>query len=411
MNKKINTLHVLIAISGLIFTACSDDDPQPDPGMGDGSNTRYIIAAHPNSAEAGTADYLLTVDDLTSGSISTAGNGVEQDGTYRYYMTSQNKFFSLLYGQGNPGAVTSYVLNAGGELMQTADFVTETVQVFAPINDEIALIKVPRSGDENGVFIRIDATNPSIKANKEVNVVKLAGNGERAHFTWATQFGDKLLAPYMSIKGCCDDVFGTQYPDSTWVAVFSYPDLNLETVIKDNRTSYLGAYFKNGLFVDENGDAYGFSGASVTVNNKIVNKNPSAILRINAGTTEFDQSYFFNFEEKTDGYKINAARYVGNGKFLVQTYDAPGSVTGVKFTVVDVYEQTVEWVAGAPSNVSSTTINNYGAISDDKTKAYVGITLESGSSYVYEFDVNSHSAKQGLQVQGGQITGIHKINY
>lgn len=411
MNKKINNLHVLIAVSALTFTACNDETPQPDPGLGDGSNTRYIVAAHPNSAEPGTADYLLTVDDITSGSISTTGNGVEQDGTYRYYMTSQNKFFSLLYGQGNPGAVTSYVLNADGELMQTADFVTETVQVFAPMNDELALIRVPRSGNENAVFIRIDATNPSIKANKEVNIVKLAGNGERAHFTWATQFGEKLLAPYMSIKGCCDDVFGTQYPDSTWVAVFSYPDLNLETVIKDNRTSYLGAYFKNGLFVDENGDAYGFSGASVTVQQKIVNKKPSAIVRIKAGTTEFDQSYFFNFEEKTNGYKINAARYVGNGKFLVQTYGSAGTTTGVKFTVVDVYEQTVEWVSGVPNNVSSTTINNYGAVSDDKTKAYVGLTLESGSSYVYEFDINSNSAKQGLQVQGGKITGIHKLNY
>src|SRR5690606_7404459 len=191
MNKKINNLHVLIAVSALAFTACNDETPQPDPGLGDGSNTRYIVAAHPNSAEPGTADYLLTVDDITSGSISTTGNGVEQDGTYRYYMTSQNKFFSLLYGQGNPGAVTSYVLNADGELMQTADFVTETVQVFAPMNDELALIRVPRSGNENAVFIRIDATNPSIKANKEVNIVKLAGNGERAHFTWATQFGEK----------------------------------------------------------------------------------------------------------------------------------------------------------------------------------------------------------------------------
>lgn len=417
MIKRINYLSILGLALTFAMSSCSDESTGPDDSQGDGTNTKYIIAARPNSAEEGTADYLLTADDLTSGSISTEGNGLEQRGTWRYYMTTQNKFFSMLYGQGNPGAVTAYVLNAEGRLVEASDFVAETVQVFAPVNDEVVLIKVPRSGNENASFYRLDANNPRLIAEKSVNIVKLAGNGERAHFTWATQVADKLYAPYMSIKGCCDATFDTEYPDSTWVAVFSYPELELEKVIKDNRTGFLGEYFLNGLFVDEQGDAYGFSGASKTrmVNGQsvLINENPSAILKINKGTTEFDQNYFFNFEEKTGGYKIYAARYIGNGKFLVQTYGAPNSLVGVKFAIADVYAQTVQMVSGLPSasDVVSTTGGNYGAISEDKTKAYVGLTLQNGNSYVYEFDANSNTAKQGLQVVGGTITGIHQLKY
>ncbi|MGJ1198748.1 DUF4374 domain-containing protein [Sphingobacterium spiritivorum] len=413
MIRTFKSLTLLSATALIGFNACSKDKANIDTTItpGEGNKVKYVIAAHPTSAEAGTADYLLTTDDLTKGSITTKGNGIEQDGTWRYYVVNQNKFFSMLYGQGNPGAVTSYALNADGKLVKVSNFVTETVQVFAPMNNELVLFKVPRSGNENSLVYRIDAVNPGIKADKEINIVKLAGNGERAHFTWATQFGDKLLAPYMSIKGCCGDTFGTAYPDSTWVAVLSFPDLKVEKVIKDNRTSYLGGYFKNGLFVDEQGDAYGFSGATVKIGENIVSKNPSAIVRIKKGTTEFDKSYFFNFEQKTNGFKINSARYIGKGKFLVQSYAQSKSTVGVKFAIADVYAQTVTWVTGAPVNISGTTSSNYGALSEDGTKAYVGLTLDTGDSYVYIFDTATNTATQGLKVEGGTINGIHRLTY
>ena len=56
---------------------------------------KYVVTATPVALE-GVADYILTTENLEEGSISLVGNGVEQDGTYRYYITNQNKFFSLL---------------------------------------------------------------------------------------------------------------------------------------------------------------------------------------------------------------------------------------------------------------------------------------------------------------------------
>ncbi len=402
-----------IACLAIAFASCSKSSDNSG-GDGGGTNTgagKYIIAAYPTGAVTGTADYLLTADDVSTGTISTKGNGVEQDGTYRYYLTTNNKFFSMLYGQGNPGAVTTYSLASSGNLEKTSNFQTETVQVFAPYNNDIILFKVPRSGDANSLIYRIDAASSTIAGQYQLNIETVAGNGERAHFTWATQFGDKILAPYMSIRGVTGNVFGTAFPDSSWVAVLSYPDMKLEKVIRDNRTSYLGAYFTNGLFVDEQGDAYGFSGADASDAGTITSTKPSAIVRIKKGTTEFDQSYFFNFQEKTGGYHIDAAKYISNGKFLVQTYEGPNVFTGVKFAIADVYTQTFQWVVGAPTDITSSTISRYGTNSLDGNQALLGITTSDGSSYVYSFDANTATAKRGLKVDGGTITAVHYLKY
>ena len=228
-----------LLITGIVlsvFTSCKKDDVgPPNPG-------NYIVAVSP-VASTGVADYLLTAASLDEGSVTTKGHGVEQDGTYRYYMTANNKFFSMLYGQGNPGAVTTYDIK-NGMLNKVSDFQSETVQAFAPVNNDILLMKISRSiTNKLSNFYIVNTNSLLITGEGTINNQIPSSNGELAHFTWIRQFGDKVFAPYMSIKGCCGDSFGTAYPDSSWIAVYSYPKMELEKVIKDNRTSYIGAYF------------------------------------------------------------------------------------------------------------------------------------------------------------------------
>src|SRR5690606_4662000 len=94
-----NLLFTAFTLSTIV--ACTKDKTEP------AAKGNFIVAVTP-VAETGVADYLLTTSSLDTGKVSTAGRGVEQDGTYRYYVTHNNKFFSMLYGQGNPGAVTVY---------------------------------------------------------------------------------------------------------------------------------------------------------------------------------------------------------------------------------------------------------------------------------------------------------------
>jgi hypothetical protein len=411
--RKINKVFLFI-IASVQLLGC--DKPLEYFTVNDGEDvltgkSKFVITATPVGTQ-GVADYLLLADDLENGSITTQGNGIEQDGSYRYYVTHKNRFFSLLYGQGNPGAVTTYRLDSLGKLVKVSDFKTETVQIFAPVQDDVLLMKVPRSGNEFSQMYRVDARQYRVVGEEQVNIVQLAGNGERAHFTWATQVGNKVFAPYMSIKGCCGDAFGTSYPDSTWVAVLSYPELKVEKVIRDNRTSYLGAYFNNGLVETENGEVYGFSPAAATNNTVVTTKNPSAIVRIDRTTTTFDQNYFFNVQEVSGGHHIASWNYLGENKFILTMYAEPNSVSGSKrkFAVVDVLNKTFRWVSGTPDDITSvTTINNYAPL--DGIRGYIGITTASGGSYIYVFDANLGTAKKGLQVEGGTITAIHKLNY
>ncbi|MHC8950144.1 DUF4374 domain-containing protein [Sphingobacterium hungaricum] len=403
---KTNFKTIVLALITLsAFNSCKKDDVGP-PNYGN-----YIVAVSP-IASTGIADYLLTAESLEEGSISTRGHGVEQDGTYRYYMTANNKFFSMLYGQGNPGAVTTYEIT-NGSLNKVSDFQSETVQAFAPVNDDILMMKISRSiTNKLTNFYIVNTNSLLITSEGTVNNQIPSGNGELAHFTWIRQFGDKVFAPYMSVKGCCGDAFATAYPDSSWIAVYSYPEMKLEKVIKDDRTSYIGRYFVDGTAVDEKGDLYAFSSSTATSGGKITSTKPSAIVRINKGTTEYDMSFYLNFEELSGGFNVTNWFYIGQGNFVVLMTEKneKGEYTaGFNFGVVNVYDKTFKKVTGLPnsSEINNVTATNYSSLNGS---GHVGLTLKEGTSFVYKIDAATGVATQGLRVEGGTITAISKLN-
>lgn len=406
MNIKSNTLFLGIATATLL-ASCNKSDREPDnPG-------NFIIAVTP-AASTGVADYLLTASSLDTGHISTAGQGVEQDGTYRYYVTHNNKFFSMLYGQGNPGAVTTYNI-LDGRLNKLSNFQTETVQAFAPVNNDLLLMKISRNiTNPFASWYRINTNTLQIESEGKVNTAAPSNNGELAHFSWIKQVGNKVFAPYFSIKACCSASFETAYPDSAWIAVYSYPDMQLEKVIKDNRTSYIGRYFVDGLGVVENGDVYAFSASVAVTDGKISSTKPSAVVKIPAGTTEFDQSYFFNVEQASGGYNITDWLYVGHNKFvvLVTTKEEKGQyAAGKRLGVINVVDKSFKLVTGMPDvdDINSlTNMSNYSA--EDGRDGYVGVNLKSGVGYVYKIDSDNASASQGLRVDGGTITAIEHLD-
>lgn len=404
--KKINAfLYIVLVLTAA--TACKKKNDETVETKG-----TMILAATPGGTYAEGADYLLAAETFESGKISTTGNGIEQNG-YRYYAFHKNKVFSLLYGQGNPGAVTVYKLNQDKELKLFANLQTESVHVFGKADDDLVLIKVPRSGEAAASianFYRINADNPSIVGTSTINTVQLAGNGERAYFTGVFQVGNKIYAPYMCIKGKTDSTFHTKFTDSTWVAVFSYPEMKYERTIKDNRTGFIGYYFaQNGLKEIENGDVYAFSNAQVTGTGVTPSTKPSAAIRIKKGTTEFDQSYFFNIQTASGGHHLYREDYLGNGKFLLLMYATAETTAGAKtYAIVDVVNQTFNWVTGLPAaaNIKATARLPY--VAPNGLTASVGITDASGL-FVYQIDVNTFTAKKGLEVEAGSLTALGEL--
>src|SRR5699024_8358297 len=168
------------------------------------------------------------------GQVSLAGNGIEQDGTYRYYTTSNNRFFSMLYGRGTPGAVTAYELNTSGELVELTDFQSETVAAFAPVDGDILMMDIPRDGSPMATWYQLSTESLTFTAQGQIDVFQLTENDGQAFFTEMTDVGDYVFAPFMTMKMCCNDEWGTNYPDQAWIAVFNYPEMPLEKVINDD---------------------------------------------------------------------------------------------------------------------------------------------------------------------------------
>ncbi len=380
----------------------------------------FIIAVTP-TAITGVADYLLTASSLDTGAVSIIGNGVEQDGTYRYYLTTNNKFFSLLYGQGSPGAVTVYNID-NGKLNKLNDFTSATVQAFAAVDDDVLTVRVPRRVAAVGTPTVYEWYRVSTETNQEIasgtaDAILPSGNGEIAHLSWIKQVGNKVYAPYFSIYNS----FFTKFPDQAGIAVFSYPDMTYEKTIRDTRTSFIGRYFTDGLGLVENGDCYAFSSSVAAdddpttdkVDAKMTSTKPSAITRIKAGTTEFDLSYFFNFEEVSNGYVITNWFNIGQSKFIanIEPVATKGQyVSGKRLAIVDVVNKTVTQVTGFPdpTTISNITTTNYSP--EDGKIGYVGVNLLDGTTFVYKIDASNATATKGLKVEGGKITAIQHLN-
>jgi hypothetical protein len=398
---KTNFIKALIAFAfAAIFSSCTKNETITAPE----NPGNFILAVTP-AASTAVADYLLTANDLESGVISTVGNGVEQDGTYRYYVTANHKFFSMLYGQGNPGAVTTYNIQ-DGKLSKLSNFQTETVHAFAPINDDLLLVKVPRNiTTPLANWYRVNTNSLLISAEGTLDVHAPSNNGETAFFSWIKQVGNKVYAPYFSIKGCCNDAFAR-------IAVYSYPEMQLEKVIKDDRTSFIGRYFTDGLGLVENGDVYAFSSSVATNAGKLTSTKPSAITRIKSQTTEFDQSYFLDFESLSNGYVVTNWLYIGDNNFVVNVSpkaEKGAFVDGKNVGILNVVDKTFKMVTGFPevSEINDVTTNNY--TPKDGRTAYMGLNLKDGSSYVYKIDAITGIASRGLKVEGGVITAIQHL--
>lgn len=410
MNLKA-TLATLLA--GTALASCADNETAPNnPG-------NYVVTVT-STASTAKADYLLTAGSLESGSVSILGNGIEQDGSYRYYVTANNKFFSMLYGQGNPGAVTAYNIK-DGKLNKVTNFQTETVQAFAPVDNDLLLFKISRNvATPTSSWYKVNTNSLSITGDGAVNALNMSHNGEVAHFSWLKQVGTKVYAPYFSIRGAnapgtTGTSFTTAYPDSTWIAVFNYADMKLEKVIRDNRTSYIGRYFRDGLSVAENGDVYGFSsGVATSLNGTtgaLSSTKPSGIVRIKAGTTKFDKSYFLNFEALAGGMNITNWYYLGNNLYLTRatTKAEKADIDGLNIGILDVAAGTYKPVTGMPAkaDISSISYNNY--VPKDGRTGYLGVNLKDGTSYVYKVDASTQAATQGLKVEGGIITAVQYL--
>ncbi len=408
---KSKQLFEAALISGVLVgaIACKKDSNNtvtpPTPSV-------YALGVGVTTSTA-TTNYVVQAGDLMSGTISLTGNGILQDG-YRDYAFGGSKFYSI----GGLGItdVNTITVDASGKLT------TQTGLTFELPNND--LLDIDGTGKTMvGVSM---PTGPTVGLNAQFYTLDIAANtvGNKVNVPITSIYPsdrDWIFHTGLQVRG--SQAFQTFYPvdaatyatqntDTNYVAVYSYPGFALQKVIKDSRTGPSGAFnTRSGLFKTESGDLYAVSNSSFA-NGYSQSTKPAGILKIAAGSTDFDPSYFFNTDAAPNGGKIAHAIYIGNGKLFaavtnkVPTLDDRWSDGNLTLAIVDLVGKTITRVTNSP--VFSGNGGRSFAAMVDNGKVYFAITVNSVLN-IYQTDIATATATKGATVEGTFVGGIAKM--
>lgn len=400
-----------VVTGGLIsFAACSDDgDMGNGPGTdgGDASNGKYVACLGVTSSDA-TTYYLVTADDLMEGTVSAKGNGIEQTG-YHDFRSGGNTVFSI----GGMGVVEAngFTLNSGGQLQKKGKFVFDaTLNGLEQVDDKTMLgVEFPKNPQAGDVFkfYTVDINTVAITRTVTHPVSQLS-TLDWPGFTGMRISDNKV---YMTFYLSDPSTYETKYVDTAYVAVYSYPELEYITMIKDTRTGPAGAWNTDcGIQSDEKGDLYTMSTTAIANGFSQNSRTPAGFLRIRNGDTTFDPDYYFDIQAATGGLRPAHIRYVGNGLVYAEISTVKNQEkwkdVDLKVCIIDLYNKTVTEVPEIPvhdgnggRSFTAMVQGNY---------VYHPVTLPEGT-FIYRTDVKTASAVKGAEVETTFVGGLYHI--
>ncbi len=414
--KKYATIGAA-AFLALGLAACGDDDisggGNGENGNGTGTAGRYALGLGVSSSNA-TSYYLVTTADLMKGTISSIGNGVEQTG-YRDFQQGGQTIFSI--GGLGIAEANAFTLDADGKWIKKGNFVFDaSLNGFEPVDEQTMLgVEFPKTPQDGNAFkfYTVDISNVSITRTVAHPVHQLGAEVTEENwpsFTGMRVSDNKVYLTYYLMHPVS---YATTLTDRIWVAVYSYPELEYLTTLTDDRVGPAGAFNTNcGIISDEKGDLYTMS-ATAKGNGFTQSSLPAGFLRIKKETMAFDESYYFDFEKATGGYKPAHIKYIGNGLVFAEVTTQTDEQTdlwsdaGLKLYLIDLYNQTAKVVDGAPVH------NGQGARSFtalvEAPYVYLPIT-EADGTFIYRTHIADATAEKGAEVQTTFVGGLFKLD-
>lgn len=407
MNLIKNIVYFLFIPCGLLgLTACDDTN---DGENLETPNAPYVLSLGITS-NGTTTYYVVTTDDLMSGKIDAVGKGVEQSGFHDYEQGNQTIF--CVGGLGVTSA-TGIIRDANGYLQENGDFVfDQSLSAFSQINSNTMLgVEIPAnstSGDSI-TFYTVDINSVAITSKKRTSIAPIA-ELEWPSITGICMSENKV---YMTYFGMSPVDYSTKFTDTTYVAVYSYPEMKLETIMKDTRTGPAGSWYAhNGIFQVESGDMYIMSNSSIANGYSQSTRN-AAFLRIPKGQTKFDD-YYFDFETKSGGLKPAHVKYIGGGLVFAevstlnpQTTADRWSDKSLKCCIIDLNNQTISDIDEIPVH-SGNGGRRFTAMVDGEY-VYYPVSTPDGI-YIYRIDPQTATALRGARVSTTFVGGFFKLN-
>jgi hypothetical protein len=465
--KKIFSLGLLAA--ALCTPACSsdNDDVVNNENNGNENNTPEVTApegkfviATTVTGSGNTSYKLLTADDISTGSVSVLEQGLANDGATNWVFYGQQYLYALTYNQGNAGVTSAYELNTNDALEQRDNtFKVTRYTTYGIVGDNVMTLStgdgLASMADANGYLPKtilisyLNATNDTKTTNDTEDLAyrseNFLGNGEYVTLAGLEEVDGKVftapvpmgLSQYggaidggkyvlagnedlvktedggtNSSKYYKGELQWTQYPDECWVAIYDDATMTSKKLIKTDKISYACGRYKSQYYqtirTAENGDVYVFSPsfAKCMTDARQQTTLPAGVVRIAAGTTEFD-NYYCNLESLTGGKTFMKVWNIGGTNFLLQMYDELESnqSTALKLAVFNAEKKTFSYVTGLPADISALGNEPY----VENGVAYMAVSTEEGCA-IYVINPATGAAQEGLKVVGASsINGIGRL--
>ena len=457
MNKK-NFIYSLLVVSVMALVACDENNNSNTPPINTAEGA-YVIASSV-TASGNTSYVLLTSDKLDDGSVSAVNNGLVNDGA-TYWVFYRNKYlYGLTYNQGNAGTTRSYIMGDNGIEARAAEYAVRRFTTYG-IYDKYIMTTSTGDGpseyaDVNGYIPQsflvswLDVVGETYITNdtrQEIyNAENFLGNGEYVTLAGLLESNGKLwsVAVPMGLsqygvkdgngrwvrEGYADlvkteaggsgsgayekyELQWTQYPDECWVAIFDDETLSSKKLIRTDKISYAcgrnkSQYYQT-IWAADNGDIYVFSPSYAKTMSDVRQKTTldAGVVRIKAGTQEFDPNYYYNIESQTDGKSFLRCWHIADDYFLMLMYDRPLTESGFTANQLAVFKGEtgqLTYVDGMPETEKISSFGN--AVYNENGKVYVTVTTTDGYPSIYVIDPTTATASKGVTVEATQINGV-----
>lgn len=402
--KKISL--VFLSLLGLLsFISCSDDDSN-DLNLGNPDDDKsYVMSLAIQGSEGNFTYYTVPFQDLMEGTLTAEAQGIEQPGYFDF--TQVDETIYSIGGLDNDNIV-GISKNETGELVQVGDISYNESVSDVTKADENTVISVSMSSASDIItFRKFDKNDVVAFETKTVQVSDLTSQVGPSYSGMVVTDDHLFLSYYISDP----ETFSTDYTDQAEVAVFSYPELEFEKVITDERVGPIGGFnVKSGLIKDENNNVYALSHSN-PANGFSQFTKPGGILKINSGETDFDSNYFFDIEAATGGFNTAHLKYLDNGlafsEINADTREDQQRWTDgpLQSAIVDLEAQTVDFIDDIPEHPGKG--RRLEALQEGDF-IYTSITEDEGI-FVYKINLSTKTAERGAEVEANFTAGIFKL--
>ena len=467
INKILRKFAVvtLSTIALAVVAACETNTNIPTGGTQDNDAVRPYVLATQGTFTGNTTNALVTASDLNSGVVGMT-NGLVNDGASYWVFYGDKYLYGLTYNQGNAGTTRSYVMNEDYTLAaRPAEYAVRRFTTFG-IYDRYIITFSTGDGpaewaDANGFipksflvsYLDVEAETYATNNTLEEHYLSenFLGNGEFVTLAGVEEVDGKIFSAAVPmglsqygvkaeggkwVKPGNEDLVKTeaggsgsgaykegelqwtQYPDECWVAIFEDETLAERKLIRTDKISYAcgrnkSQYYQM-IWTAESGDVYVFSPsyAKSMADERQQTTLPAGVVRIKAGTEEFDPNYYVNIEALTNGISFLRTWYIGGSKFLMLMYDMPlapaTTMTASRLAIFDVESASLTYVEGLPA---AERISGFGtAPYSEDGKCYIAVTLTDDHPAIYAIDAATAVATKGLTVEATQIGGIGRLS-